>query len=133
LTLNLRLQCREFRPKFGKLGFDPTGSMMAIGEGQSTELWLGFCPIGNIEDIDLANQSPLLNEKHGDTRLTAVHYRMGIMFLASLLSQIPSMPVHVMHPYGPRSDFKEWKVEDATNVLYVPLISISLPSSILLR
>ncbi|KAG2742153.1 hypothetical protein P692DRAFT_201809895 [Suillus brevipes Sb2] len=117
LTLNLRLQCREFRPKFGKLGFDPTGSMMAIGDGQSMELWLGFCPVGNIEDIDLANQSPLLNEKHGDTRLTSVHYRMGVMFLASLLSQIPSMPVHVMYPYGPRSDFNDWKIDDATNIL----------------
>ncbi|KIK32147.1 hypothetical protein CY34DRAFT_760389, partial [Suillus luteus UH-Slu-Lm8-n1] len=126
LTLNLRLQCREFRPKFGKLGFDPTGSMMAIGEGQSMELWLGFCPIGNIEDIDLANQSPLLNEKHGDTRLTAVHYRMGIMFLASLLCQIPTMPVHVMYPYGPRSDFKEWKIEDATNILAQKTITLRL-------
>ncbi|KAG1828591.1 hypothetical protein DFJ58DRAFT_737720 [Suillus subalutaceus] len=35
LTFNLRLQSRQFHPKFGKLSFDPTGSMMAIGEGQS--------------------------------------------------------------------------------------------------
>ncbi|KIK31765.1 hypothetical protein CY34DRAFT_19593 [Suillus luteus UH-Slu-Lm8-n1] len=126
LTLNLRLQCREFRPKFGKLGFDPTGSMMAIGEGQSTELWLGFCPVGHIEDIDLANQTPLLNEKHGDTRLTPVHYRMGVMFLAALLSQLPSMPVHVMYPYGPKASFQEWKIDDATNVLYVSLLHLAL-------
>lgn len=126
LTLNLRLQSRQFRPKFGKLGFDPTGSMMAIGDGQSTELWLGFCPVGNLEDIDLANNSPLLSEKHGDTRLTSVHYRMGIMFLACLLSQIPSMPVHVMYPYGPRTDFTEWKIEDATNVLCVIYQSLPL-------
>jgi hypothetical protein len=117
LSLNWHLQHREFRPKFGKLGFDPTGSMMAIGDGQSTELWLGFCPVANLEDIDIANDSPLLHEKHGDTRLTSMHYRMGFMFLASCLSQIPSMPVHVMFPYGPRSDIKEWRIEDATNVL----------------
>lgn len=117
LSLNWHLQHREFRPKFGKLGFDPTGSMMAIGDGQSTELWLGFCPVANLEDIDIANDSPLLHEKHGDTRLTSMHYRMGVMFLASCLSQIPSMPVHVMFPYGPRSDIKEWRIEDATNVL----------------
>ncbi|KAG1765968.1 hypothetical protein EV702DRAFT_1283003 [Suillus placidus] len=125
MTLNLRLQCREFRPKFGKLGFDPTGSMMAIGDGQSTELWLGFSPVANVEDIDIANDCPLLSEKHGDTRLTSVHYRMGVMFLASCLSQIPSLPVHVMFPYGPHSDFKDWKIEDATNVLCVSLYVMS--------
>ncbi|KAG1794037.1 hypothetical protein EV424DRAFT_1548112 [Suillus variegatus] len=133
LTLNLRLQSRQFRPKFGKLGFDPTGSMMAIGDGQSTELWLGFCPVGNLEDIDLANNSPLLSEKHGDTRLTSVHYRMGIMFLACLLSQIPSMPVHVMYPYGPRTDFTEWKIEDATNVLSQCTINLRLQDVLLLN
>ncbi|KAG0697258.1 hypothetical protein DFH29DRAFT_1022910 [Suillus ampliporus] len=117
LTLDLRLQSRQFRPKFGKLGFDPTGSMMAIGNGQSTELWLGFCPVGHVEDIALANESPLLSEKHGDTRLTSVHYRMGVMFLASVLSQIPSLPIHVMYAYGPQRDFRDWKIEDATNVL----------------
>ncbi|KAG1772198.1 hypothetical protein EV702DRAFT_1048672 [Suillus placidus] len=132
LTLNLRLQCREFHLKFGKLGFDPTGSMMAISEGQSTELWLGFCPVSNIEDIDLANQSPLLNEKHGDTCLTAVHYCMGIMFIAYLLNQIPSMPVHMMYPYGPRKDFKEWKIEDATNILYVGYTSTSFAFAIMI-
>jgi hypothetical protein len=100
--------------------------MMAIGNGQSMELWLGFCPVGNIKDINLANESTLLNVKHGDTCLMSVHYHMGIMFLVSLLSQIPSMPVHVMYPYGPLSDFNECKIDDATNILYVPLIIILL-------
>ncbi|KAG0697442.1 hypothetical protein DFH29DRAFT_1003759 [Suillus ampliporus] len=133
LTLNLRLQCRQFRPKFGKLGFDPTGSMMAIGDGQSTELWLGFCPVGNIEDIELANESPLLSEKHGDTRLTSIHYRMGVMFLACILSQIPSMPVHVMFPYGPHPEFHEWKIQDATNVLDQRTITLRLQDVLLLN
>ncbi|KAG2335563.1 hypothetical protein BDR05DRAFT_1006676 [Suillus weaverae] len=132
LTLNLRLQCREFRPKFGKLGFDPTGSMMAIGDGQSTELWLGFSPVANVEDIDIANDSPLLSEKHGDTRLSSLHYRMGVMFLASCLSQIPSIPVHVMFPYGPHTDFKDWKIEDATNVLDLRVIVLRLQDVLLL-
>ncbi|KAG2034359.1 hypothetical protein BDR03DRAFT_1013552 [Suillus americanus] len=117
LTLNLCLQSRQFRPKFGKLGFDLTGLVMAIGEGQSTELWLGFSPIVNVEDIDITNNTPLLNEKHGDTHLTSVHYCMGVMFLACLLSQIPSMAIHVIHLCGPHFDFHDWKIEDTTNVL----------------
>ncbi|KAG2080366.1 hypothetical protein BD769DRAFT_1685099 [Suillus cothurnatus] len=133
VTLNLRLQCREFRPKFGKLGFDPTGSMMAIGDGQSAELWLGFSPVANVEDINIANDSPLLSEKHGDTRLSSVHYRIGVMFLACCLSQIPSMPVHVMYPYGPRTEFNEWKIEDATNVLDQRVIVLRLQDVLLLH
>ncbi|KAG2028369.1 hypothetical protein BDR03DRAFT_66507 [Suillus americanus] len=42
ITLDLRQSYRQFRPKYGKLGFDPTGSMMAIGTGASSELWLPF-------------------------------------------------------------------------------------------
>ncbi|KAG1807038.1 uncharacterized protein BJ212DRAFT_1485901 [Suillus subaureus] len=118
LTLNLCLQSCQFCPKFGKLGFDPTGSMMAISDGQLTELWFGFSPVANIKDINITNYTPLLNEKHGDTYLTSVHYCMGVMFLACLLSQIPSMAVHVMHPYGPHSEFHDWKIEDTTNMLY---------------
>ncbi|KAG1778099.1 hypothetical protein EV702DRAFT_1044795 [Suillus placidus] len=39
-TLDFGLQTKQFRPKFGKSWFDPTGSMMAIGNGGACELWL---------------------------------------------------------------------------------------------
>lgn len=116
VTLDLNLQHREFRAKFGKLGFDPTGSMMAIGSGQSSEMWLGFCPLENAADVTIANEAPLLNEKHGDTRLTSIHFRMAVMFLAHALSKIPSLAINVMHPYGIGDDFDEWTVKDATNI-----------------
>ncbi|KAG2131056.1 hypothetical protein DEU56DRAFT_914595 [Suillus clintonianus] len=70
ISLNLCLQCHEFRPKFSKLGFDPTGCMMALGTGPSSELWLAFCPRENMEDLTVADEAPLINDrKHGDTRL----------------------------------------------------------------
>ncbi|KAG1739082.1 hypothetical protein EDD22DRAFT_959422 [Suillus occidentalis] len=52
IALNLCLPARLFRPKFGKLGFDPTGCMMAIGAGPSCEYWLAFCPQENLDDLD---------------------------------------------------------------------------------
>ncbi|KAG0693691.1 hypothetical protein DFH29DRAFT_382941 [Suillus ampliporus] len=106
--------------------------MMAIGTGNSTELWLGFCPISNVEDITLANESPLLSEKHGDTRLTSIRYRMAVMFLAFVLAKIPALPIHVMHPYGTHEDFHQWKLDDATNVCAQRTISLRLQDAIAL-
>ncbi|KAG1765069.1 hypothetical protein EV702DRAFT_1204719 [Suillus placidus] len=54
------------------------------------------------------------------------------MFIAYLLNQIPSMPVHVMYSYGPCKDFKEWKIEDATNILYFGYISTSFAFAIMI-
>ncbi|KAG2109802.1 hypothetical protein BD769DRAFT_1392421 [Suillus cothurnatus] len=116
ITLDLRQSYRQFRPKYGKLGFDPTGSMMSIGTSASSELWFGFCPNANIEDLTVANEAPLLSEKHGDTRLSARHFRMAVMFLAYALSKIADLPIHVTHPYGPEDDIDAWRVADATNV-----------------
>ncbi|KAG2029472.1 hypothetical protein BDR03DRAFT_987731 [Suillus americanus] len=97
LALNLCLPTRLFRPKFGKLGFDPTGCMMALGTAPSSELWLAFCPRENLEDADVANEAPLLSDKqHGDTRLSSSHFRMAVMFLAHALSKNPDMPIYCM-------------------------------------
>jgi hypothetical protein len=118
ISLNLCLQRREFRPKFGKLGFDPTGCMMALGSGPSSELWLGFCPRENMEDLTVANDVPLINEKkHGDTRLSYPHFRMAVMFLAFALSQNASLPIYVMHQYGTdNNDMSKWMIKDVTNI-----------------
>ncbi|KAG0698953.1 hypothetical protein DFH29DRAFT_1002413 [Suillus ampliporus] len=117
IALNLCLPTRLFRPKFGKLGFDPTGCMMALGKGPSSELWLAFCPRENLEDLDCANDVPLLSErKHGDTRLSASHFRMVVMFLAHALSKNPSLPIYVMHPYGTDDDLSEWRIKDVSNI-----------------
>ncbi|KAG1720751.1 hypothetical protein EDB19DRAFT_1835830 [Suillus lakei] len=127
VTLDFRLQTRQFRPKFGKLGFDPTGSMMAIGNGGACELWLGFCPLVNMEDLSVADGAPLLNEKkHGDTRLSSRHFRMAVMFIAYALAKIPTMPIHLMHTYGTDEDFLLWKVKDVTNLYAKPTLTLRL-------
>ncbi|KAG2354615.1 hypothetical protein BDR07DRAFT_1494309 [Suillus spraguei] len=116
ITLDLRQSYHQFRPKYGKLGFNPTRSMMAIGTNGSSELWFGFCPITNIEDLTVANEAPLLSEKHGDSRLSGRHFRMAVMFLAYALSTNPDLGIHVTHPYGMEDDVDGWRVTDATNV-----------------
>ncbi|KAG1769738.1 hypothetical protein EV702DRAFT_1049616 [Suillus placidus] len=127
VTLDFRLQTRQFRPKFGKLGFDPTGSMMAVGNGGACELWLGFCPLTNIEDVSEADEAPLLNEKkHGDTRLSTRHFRMATMFIAYALAKIPTLSFHLMHTYGTDEDFSLWKIKDVTNLYATPTITLRL-------
>ncbi|KAG1803891.1 uncharacterized protein HD556DRAFT_1303877 [Suillus plorans] len=116
-----------FRPKFGKLGFNPTGSMMAIGNGSACKLWLGFCPLANVEDLSVADEAPLLNEKkHGDTRLSSRHFRMAVMFMAYALAKIPTMPIHLMHTYGTDEDFSSWKIKDITNLYATPTLTLRL-------
>ncbi|KAG1890467.1 uncharacterized protein F5891DRAFT_1198161 [Suillus fuscotomentosus] len=117
IALNLCLPTRLFRPKFGKLGFDPTGCMMALGTGPSSELWLAFCPRENLEDIDIANDVSLLSERqHGDTRLSSSHFRMAVMFLAYALSKNPSLSIYVMHHYGTDDDLAAWRIKDVSNI-----------------
>ncbi|KAG1770782.1 hypothetical protein EV702DRAFT_1049233 [Suillus placidus] len=117
ISLNLCLPTRLFRPKFGKLGFDPMGCMMAIGTGPSSEFWLAFCPQENLDDIDVANDVALLSERrHGDTRLSSSHFRMAIMFLAYALSKNPNLPIYVMHHYGTDDDLSAWRIKDVSNI-----------------
>ncbi|KAG2045993.1 hypothetical protein BDR06DRAFT_1015119 [Suillus hirtellus] len=127
VTLDFRLQTKQFKPKFGKLGFDPTGSMMAIGNGSACELWLGFCPLINVEDLSVADEAPLLNEKkHGDTRLSSRHFRMAVMFIAYALAKIPTMPIHLTHAFGTDEDFSLWKIKDVTNLYATPTLTLRL-------
>jgi hypothetical protein len=117
IALNLCLPARLFRPKFGKLGFDPTGCMLAIGTGPSCEYWLAFCPQENLDDLDVANNVPLLSDRqHGDTRLSSSHFRMVVMFLAYALSKNPNLPIYVMHPYGTDDDLTAWRIKDVSNI-----------------
>ncbi|KAG1758543.1 hypothetical protein EDD22DRAFT_997786 [Suillus occidentalis] len=117
IALNLCLPARLFRPKFGKLGFDPTGCMMAIGTGPSCEYWLAFCPQENLDDLDVANTAPLLSDRqHGDTRLSSSHFRMAVMFLAYALSKNPNLPIYIMHQYGTEDDLTAWRIKDVSNI-----------------
>ncbi|KAG2053958.1 hypothetical protein BDR06DRAFT_1008149 [Suillus hirtellus] len=117
MALNLCLPTCLFWPKFSQLGFDPTSYMMAIGMGPSSELWLAFAPHENLEDLDIANDVPLLSERvHGDMRLSLSHFRMTVMFLAHTLSKNPSLFTYVMHPYGTDDDLSTWRIKDISNI-----------------
>ncbi|KAG1793563.1 hypothetical protein EV424DRAFT_1354195 [Suillus variegatus] len=101
MALNLCLPTRLFRPKFGP----------------SSQLWLAFAPRENLEDLDIANDVPLLSERvHGNTRLSSSHFRMAVMFLAHALSKNPALSIYVMHPYGTDNDLSAWRIKDISNI-----------------
>ncbi|KAH7920877.1 hypothetical protein BV22DRAFT_1179673 [Leucogyrophana mollusca] len=125
-TLNLRQSYREFRSKFGKLGFNPTGSMMAIGQCGGLEVWLGF----PLFDDGEPEEAP---KARGDTRLTAKRHRMVVMFFAHVLSRMPTTAIHLLQPYGRGDDFGTWSVDDVSNIFDADTLELTLDDTRLLH
>lgn len=104
LTLNLKLPIREFRSKYGTLGFDPTGCMLWIGTGHAEDLWLAMAPNAYF-DGDGTNFE--MSEGYGDTRLSTVHYRIVVSFMNHVLIQIPGRAFYEFDPYAVDLDAAE--------------------------
>lgn len=83
LKLNLSQPNRSFNNKYGKLGFDPKGRMLYIGQCRNDDIWLAFCPWAT---LDHAADEVEAGYCTGDTRLSTAHYRMTVMFFAKALS-----------------------------------------------
>jgi hypothetical protein len=97
LLLDLRLQIKEFKPKQGALGFDPTGAMLCVSQTAVEDFWIGFAPnayfTGDIQPF-------FMTEEHGDTRLSGVHYRIGVIFVITLIAQtLPNRGFYIFNPY----------------------------------
>ncbi|KAM6502321.1 hypothetical protein JOM56_002298 [Amanita muscaria] len=74
---------RRFSAKFAKLGFDPTGCMVWIGQSSTREdTWLGWVP----NDWEEAEDVPTGTGKE-DTTMSQKHYRIAVMFLAEMLNR----------------------------------------------
>ncbi len=97
LTLNLKVPIREFRAKYGTLGFDPTGCMLWIGTGYAEDLWLAMAPDAYF-DNDSAKFE--MSEAYGDTRLSTAHYRMVVSFISHALTKIPGRAFYDFEPYA---------------------------------
>jgi hypothetical protein len=112
-TLNMETNYRTFSAKFAKLGFDPTGAMVWMGQSPSAEdVWLAWAPTDSL-NIDCEDVPP--GTCQGSTKLSTRHYRMSTMFMASMLESIGYRDLGVSNAY-PDLD-SDLAVHTATNFL----------------
>lgn len=115
--LDLKKPIRSFNNKYGKLGFDPKGRMLYIGQCKNEDVWLALCPWAT---LDNAADDVEAGYCSGDTRLSTPHYRMIVMFLAKALSSLSDRGFTLEADYevdlfGPHPNFFL-----TTNILCVP-------------
>jgi hypothetical protein len=123
VTLNLRLPIKEFRAKYGTLGFNPTGAMLFVGQTSAEDLWIGMAPFAFFEE----EGEPFdLSDKHGDTRLSTRHYRIMVAFIAFALSRLPERNYTVSSQYGINLDAPSPKWSDHFNIMYVQRLDLLL-------
>jgi hypothetical protein len=85
---------RDFPTKWGKLGFKPERSMLYIGRtSNNVEVYMAMVPVEGFDDT----LSP--SSRQIDTRFTAVHYRMFLVFFAYVLNKIQAISVTCYDPY----------------------------------
>lgn len=97
LSIDLNKPYRDFRGKYGKLGFDPKGRFLFLGKSRNDDMWLAMAPWSFFEDS--GEQIPA-GHVTGDTQLTTKHYRMTIMFIAHLLSHLHDRGFTCTDTYG---------------------------------
>ena len=114
LTLDLSKPYRDYKGKYGKLGFDPKGRMLYIGKCKNDDVWLALAPWEFIDSID---EGPPAGHVTGDTRLSKKHYHMMIMFLAFMLESISDRGFTCNDPYGVSLDDPDADVGIYTNIM----------------
>ncbi|TFK59308.1 hypothetical protein BDN72DRAFT_865263, partial [Pluteus cervinus] len=83
---------REFRARYGSLGFKPNASMLYLGSGPGGEFWLGMCPIEDLERTS-SESDKLGDGKWSSSCLSAKHGRMLEMFIIYALSRLNDLDV----------------------------------------
>jgi hypothetical protein len=128
--LDLTKPYRDFKGKYGKLGFDPKGRILFIGKSRNDDVWLAMAPWSSFDDS--ADNMPA-GHVTGDTRLSTKHYRMLVMFFAYLLSQLRDRGFTCIDKYGVDLSDSDPSFVIHTNILYVAFSfvfpSIFLPCS----
>ena len=76
---------RDFKCKYGCLGFDPAGRMLYLGQRDGEDIWLGMLPQSFLDSYD--DNLPAAYSS-GYTCLTARHYRQLVMIIASVLHRM---------------------------------------------
>ena len=97
LTMDFKKPYRDFKGKYGKLGFDPKGKLLYLGRSQNDDVWLAMAPLTFFEE---SGESVPPGHVTGDTRLSTKHYRMIVMFFAHLLSNLAARGFTCIDTYG---------------------------------
>lgn len=100
-TLDTLKHWRQFTARYAKLGFDPTDSMLWIGNSPSSEdIWLAFVPKTFTDDGGDVNDDIAAHWRGPrSTTLSTKHYRQVVMFLAKMLFECIFLDVTLEDPY----------------------------------
>lgn len=109
-NMDLKAPYREFKAKYGKLGFDPKGRMLYIGKCRNEDVWLAMAPLKFDDELPAGYVT-------GDSRLTTRQYRMLVMFLAKALMSIRDRGFTCDDPYGVALTGKDADFDFYTNVM----------------
>lgn len=107
---------RDYKDKYGKLGFDPKGRMLFIGQCRNDNVWLAFCPWATLDKVADDVEAGYCT---GDTRLSTAHYRMIIMFLAKALCSLSDHGFTLAADYNTDLDSPKADFYLSTNIMYV--------------
>jgi hypothetical protein len=121
VTLDLHVPIKQFNAKYGNLGFNPTGSMLYVGHASSEDLWIAMVP-HSFHEQEFASFH--LQGSHGDTRLSAPHYRILVTFFADVLSKVDNRPFLLHKPYGIDLNSAEPQFSRMTNIMYVSIFGL---------
>ena len=97
LSMELNKPYRDFKGKYGKLGFDPKGRILHIGKSKNNDVWLAMAPLSFFDESE---ETAPAGHVTGDTRLSTKHYRMIVIFFAYLLSKLNDRGFTCLDMYG---------------------------------
>jgi hypothetical protein len=113
VQLDVKNPLKQFRARYGTLGFDPTGSMLCIGSTSTEDMWIGLAPDAY---FDRTLEPFSLKDKYGDTRLTQAHYRIAVIFLAHCLSLLEFRAYNCRLPYTIDLQAKDSRISKVSNI-----------------
>jgi hypothetical protein len=114
VQLDVKNPLKQFRGRYGKLGFDPTGSMLCIGSTPTEDMWIALAPHAF---FDRTLEPFNLKAKYGDSRLTRAHYRIAVIFLAHCLSLLAGRAYTARNPYTIDLKGQTSCIKDVSNIL----------------
>lgn len=113
ITVDLHRPTKQFRAKYGTLGFNPSSSMLYVGSTSAEDLWLALAPEMYIEGTPADFH---LRDRY-DSRLSARQYRMIIAFLAQVFQSLEGREFYVTNPYEFDPDGLSPEFDSHTNLM----------------
>ena len=127
--MNLKCPQKQFKGKYGMVGFDTKGCMLFIGRANNEEVYLAMAPneflLGHYEVTPAGHSS-------GSSTMSRRHYRQMVMMFSHFLSMISHLAYNeVGDGYGQDLEANRAAWSLVTNIMYVQVLiihSFLLPS-----